>query len=95
MGSPMSECCSDLARHVVDQGQVLRLKELSWVLDDKKENVSDVILCCHDFYVLTLPLHCIGHFPIAMLTAWGHQLHYHLEIKEWTLSQSRKFAWQQ
>ncbi|CAG8615366.1 1361_t:CDS:2 [Ambispora gerdemannii] len=103
--------------------QVLRLKGLSRVLDERERNVSDLTLCCRGFsagltlvvfqiytliivetfmIILTLPLHLIpvlGTFLYCYVNgwvlAWGHQLHYHLEIKQWTLSQSRKFAWQQ
>jgi uncharacterized protein involved in cysteine biosynthesis len=25
--------------------------------------------------------------------AWGHQIHYHVEIKEWSIKQSLSFAW--
>uniref|UniRef100_A0A1D1YQD9 Regulator of rDNA transcription protein 8 n=1 Tax=Anthurium amnicola TaxID=1678845 RepID=A0A1D1YQD9_9ARAE len=50
--------------------------------------------------LITMPLHAI---PIVgtiiycyingWVLAWGHQIHYHTEIKEWTVKQSLNFAW--
>ncbi|CAG8657237.1 5026_t:CDS:2 [Acaulospora morrowiae] len=50
--------------------------------------------------IVTMPLHAlpvVGTFIYCYLNAWvmtwGHQLHYHLEIKELNVNQSRKLAW--
>ncbi|EXX78166.1 Rrt8p [Rhizophagus irregularis DAOM 197198w] len=47
-----------------------------------------------------MPLHAIPLFGTLIycyingwVMAWGHQIHYHVEIKEWSAKQSLKFAW--
>ncbi|KAG9290771.1 hypothetical protein G9A89_011734 [Geosiphon pyriformis] len=101
--------------------QVLRLKGLSKVLDERERQVSNVTICFRGIcagitfaffqiyalifaeillLIITAPLHfipVIGTFVYCYLNGWvmtwGHQLHYHIEIKEWSLKESRKFAW--
>ncbi|GBC04363.1 hypothetical protein RclHR1_05640006 [Rhizophagus clarus] len=97
--------------------EVLRLKGLSYVLEEKK-NTPESSNCCSGFcsgittgytivivqiiaLIITMPLHAI---PIlgtifycyinGWVMAWGHQIHYHLDIKEWTIRQSLNFAWE-
>lgn len=50
--------------------------------------------------LITLPLHLLPFVGTILycyingwVASWGHQLHYHLEIKGWSVNQSRKFAW--
>jgi len=50
--------------------------------------------------LITLPLHAIPVLGTLIycyingwVMAWGHQIHYHVEIKEWPIKQSLKFAW--
>ncbi|RIA84374.1 hypothetical protein C1645_698694 [Glomus cerebriforme] len=50
--------------------------------------------------LITIPLHAIPIIGTILycyingwVMTWGHQLHYHIEIKEWTIKQSLKFAW--
>jgi len=50
--------------------------------------------------IITMPLHAIPLFGTLIycyingwVMAWGHQIHYHVEIKEWSVKQSLKFAW--
>src|SRR5438874_1812635 len=47
-----------------------------------------------------MPLHAIPVIGTILycyingwVMTWGHQIHYHIEIKEWTISQSLRFAW--
>jgi len=51
--------------------------------------------------IITLPIHSIpilGTIAYCFINgwplAWAHQIHYHIEIKEFTVKQSRKFAWE-
>ncbi|CAH1756818.1 3555_t:CDS:2 [Entrophospora sp. SA101] len=74
---------------------VLRLRGLNHVLE-RKGRPSDLIITL----LITMPLHLfpvIGTFLYCYLNGWimtwGHQIHYHLEIKHWSVNQSRKFAW--
>nr|CAG8506331.1 3927_t:CDS:2 [Entrophospora candida] len=74
---------------------VLRLRGLNHVLE-RKGRPSDLIITL----LITMPLHL---FPVigtllycylnGWIMTWGHQIHYHLEIKHWSVNQSRKFAW--
>ncbi|CAG8621432.1 35103_t:CDS:2 [Gigaspora margarita] len=50
--------------------------------------------------IITIPLHAIpvvGTILYCIINgwplAWGHQIHYHILIKEWSVKQSREFAW--
>jgi uncharacterized protein involved in cysteine biosynthesis len=50
--------------------------------------------------LITLPLHLLPFVGTILycyingwVASWGHQLHYHLEIKGWGVNQSRAFAW--
>lgn len=50
--------------------------------------------------LITLPLHIIPVIGTIIycivngwVMTWGHKIHYHIEIKEWTVKQSLSFAW--
>ncbi|CAO3658614.1 unnamed protein product [Umbelopsis vinacea] len=51
--------------------------------------------------LLTLPLHLIPVFGTLLacyingwVACWGHHIHYDLEFRGWTVSESRRYAWQ-
>jgi len=50
--------------------------------------------------LITMPLHAIPIIGTVLycyingwVMTWGHQIHYHIEIKEWSINQSLRFAW--